>query len=162
MIQDLLTIQLGTHHLRFDSLATLAANFNIYLLDKHLNSVTNLKVQNNYNYEVTADATSYGSNRFKLIFDATTGIENSLINNIISVYPNPANEELHISVLNADYSNSSAKVIIRNLIGQTVLETTSGSLKNLNTIDITSLQEGAYIVEVAVEGKSIFQKFIKR
>jgi hypothetical protein len=159
---DSSNIQLGTHHLRFDSLATLAANFNIYLLDKHLNSVTNLKVQNNYNYEVTADATSYGSNRFKLIFDATTGIENSLINNIISVYPNPANEELHISVLNADYSNSSAKVIIRNLIGQTVLETTSGSLKNLNTIDITSLQEGAYIVEVAVEGKSIFQKFIKR
>ena len=159
---DSSNIQLGTHHLRFDSLATLASNFNIYLLDKYLNSVTNLKVQNSYNYNVTADASSYGSNRFKLIFDAATGIENSLINNIISVYPNPANEELHISVLNADYSNSSAKVIIRNLIGQTVLETTSGSLKNLNTIDISTLQKGAYIVEVAVEGKLIFKKIIKR
>lgn len=159
---DSTNIQLGTHQLRFDSLSTLASTFNVYLLDQFLNTTSNLKVQNNYSYEVTSNTSSYGSNRFKLIFDAATGISNSLINNIITVYPNPANEVLHIGVLDASYTESNAKVVVRNLVGQTMLETVSGSLKNLNSIDISKLQEGAYIVEVSIEGNSIFKKIIKR
>ena len=158
---DSTNIEVGNHLLKFDSLNTLTS-FDVYLIDKYTSTTINLKNQNTYHFDISTDANSYGNNRFVLVFDASTGIDKRISNTLISVYPNPANNELHIKSFNTEYANSNTLVSIRNLVGQTVFTSEAQSLKNFNTLDIASLEAGVYIIEVRLEGQSIFQKFIKR
>jgi len=68
-----------------------------------------------------------------------------------TMYPNPSNEYLSIS------SNEKVKnVIIYNLVGSKVLETTS-----INTINISALTSGMYMVVVETEDGKGVQKLIK-
>jgi Secretion system C-terminal sorting domain len=75
------------------------------------------------------------------------------------VYPNPASD-----FLNIDIENSQAKISIFNLLGQEVFASNQDNLltKNQLRIDISSLKEGIYFLNV-LEGqyKSII-KFIKK
>lgn len=74
--------------------------------------------------------------------------------NNISMYPNPASSEVSFSAL-----NSIDSIVIHNLLGQKVLET---SPKNTNArVNISSLASGAYVVTLITEGKSMTQKLIK-
>lgn len=74
--------------------------------------------------------------------------------NNISMYPNPASSEVSFSAL-----NSIDSIVIHNLLGQKVLET---SPKSTNaTVNIASLSSGAYVVTLITEGKSMTQKLIK-
>jgi hypothetical protein len=68
------------------------------------------------------------------------------------IYPNPAKQELNISneVLTID------EVIIYTLAGQKVIAIRPKS----ESIDISTLQPGMYIVEVTVEGKKLRQKLL--
>ena len=158
---DSSNVQVGSHQLKFDSLSTMQ-NMGVYLIDKFTSITTDLRNQNVYNFNITEDVTSYGNNRFVLVFDATTGINSTSLNNTLNIYPNPANNELHIGISDVKYLNEKTSISIKNLVGQEMISLESNELKNLQNIDITSLPEGIYIISIKLDGVYINKKFIKR
>jgi Secretion system C-terminal sorting domain len=69
--------------------------------------------------------------------------ENQLTNTIISIYPNPANDIVHINTSTSLVNESYA---IINTLGQTVL---NGKLENDNTnINVQTLQSGIYFLQI--------------
>ena len=71
------------------------------------------------------------------------------------VYPNPTS-----SVLTVEAINAIDLITITNMLGQEVAKrATSGSIE---TIDVSSLQSGVYLLKVTSEGSSATQRFIKK
>lgn len=83
---------------------------------------------------------------------AATGIHHETYKNNISIYPNPAKTQLILNISQNDID----EVAIINLLGQVVI-----NIKNNNTIDISGLTNGIYIVLVTQGQDKYTQKFIK-
>lgn len=158
---DSSNVQLGQHTLKFDSLSTMP-QLSIYLIDKFLNTSTNLKTQNTYTFDITTDVTSYGNNRFMLVFDATTGISNNSLANNITLYPNPANDVLNIGVSDVNFLSKKSIISVKNLMGQEILHQESDNLKNIQNLDITHLSEGVYVITLKIGDGVVNRKFIKK
>lgn len=155
-------VQVGTHQLRFDSLHTIS-KMGIYLIDNFTSTFTNIRDQNLYNFDITSDNKSYGNNRFKLIFDVTSGIEsNTNYNNNLMLYPNPANEKIYISLSEINNENSEVEISIKNILGQEFLHEKGKNINELKGIDIASIPSGIYLFSLVSEGKTYIKKFIKK
>ena len=74
------------------------------------------------------------------------------INNTISIYPNPAKTQLNLNVS----QNNIDEVSINNLIGQVLIKA-----QNQNSIDISHLTKGIYILTITQGQNKFNQKFIK-
>jgi hypothetical protein len=90
---------------------------------------------------------------YMLTSSLTTGLRDLRANDeIIRIYPNPAQTELKIGLSQNDINELS----VRNLLGQDLI-----NLKNKNSIDMSSLPNGIYILTVK-QGENIYsKKFIK-
>ena len=76
-------------------------------------------------------------------------------NNVISVYPNPANE-----ILNIEYhttSSASTNIEIVDLVGHSVLKQPI-KVNDVNTLKISSLPSGVYLLKV---NESITKIFVR-
>ena len=80
--------------------------------------------------------------------DAGVGVQEIEHNNHISVYPNPASDQISIML------NKNAEVTVYNIMGQTVM-TVEGKA-GVNTLDISNLTSGIYFVSAGNDT----QKFI--
>ena len=142
-----------THFNNFDPATT------PFLVDTYLNQYTALAntATTDVVFTTTTDALSYGTNRFKIVF------QNNALNNPnfnaenIVVYPNPVtNNQFNIAF--PSYLTGEVAIKIINTIGQTVYETKT---KAQNTITITPnsiLTQGLYFVELTNQGKSSTKK----
>ena len=74
------------------------------------------------------------------------------IEGYLSLYPNPAHQELNISI----DSHTIDEVKIYTLTGQQILQERPAG----GTIDISHLQPGMYIVEVTIENRKLRQKLL--
>ena len=73
-----------------------------------------------------------------------TALEESTLSNPFSIYPNPANDIIHINA-SATVTNESYSIV--NTLGQTVL---NGKLENdRSTINVQTLQAGIYFLQIA-------------
>lgn len=83
---------------------------------------------------------------------APIGLTEVNFKNNFSIYPNPAKTELNLNVSQNDINELS----ISNLLGQVLM-----NVKNKNSIDISNLTKGIYLVTIA-QGQNIYtKKFIK-
>ena len=142
-----------THFNNFDPATT------PFLVDTYLNQYAALEntATTDFAFTTTTDALSYGTNRFKIVF------QNNALNNPnfnaenIVVYPNPVtNNQFNIAL--PSYLTGEVAIKIINTIGQTVYETKTDAQ---NTITITpkkSLTQGLYFVELTNQGKSSIKK----
>jgi hypothetical protein len=89
---------------------------------------------------------------------ACTGIDEMTDNKIISIYPNPANDFMTVS-LAAEPSDSSTIHII-NTLGEIVL--TEKATSSNTTLNASNLQNGIYFVKVESKNSSAIKKFIKQ
>lgn len=83
---------------------------------------------------------------------ACTGLKESLVSTI-QVYPNPANNALYINCERA------AHVKLTNQIGQVIFE--ADLTQGINTIDLTHLSKGLYILSTDSSEKGEYHKIIK-
>lgn len=97
------------------------------------NSV-NLSVNGTWYY------TSSGVPAFTLNFDHAVGVNSHEAQADVSIYPNPANTEIHVD--NAD----GATIEVYNLMGQNVM--TVENANKFNTVNVEALAAGTYIVKV--------------
>lgn len=70
----------------------------------------------------------------------------------LNIYPNPVENQLNISGLN----NSDWLIEIYNTIGQLKY-----AVNNLNTIDVSALEKGIYLIKIQVENQSKIIKFVR-
>ena len=144
-----------THFANFDSAST------PFLVDNYLNQYTALSntATTDIAFITTADALSYSTNRFKIVF------QNSTLNNPdfnfdnITLYPNPViNNQFNIALPSNIIGEVTVKMI--NSIGQTLYQTKTEAQ---NTIAITphnTLAKGLYLVEITNQGKKSIKKII--
>lgn len=84
------------------------------------------------------------------------GIADNVIENSVSIYPNPANEILNIkSVSNLQIKS----VSIYNTLGQSVLEILDS--RNFQTLDVSKLSSGTYIIKLHCHNGVGTNKFLK-
>lgn len=75
----------------------------------------------------------------------TIGV-NEVVQNGISVYPNPSQGLLTVENVNGTYINTTIKV--NNMLGQTIISNNYTEFTGVNYLDISSLSDGIYFVEV--------------
>jgi hypothetical protein len=97
-----------------------------------------------------------------LIIHQPSGINQlSITNEQLSIYPNPASNQLTIT----GYPLSIDKMEIKNVLGQTVFETTSTETVKpasevKHTIDISNLLAGTYFITITSTDETVTRKII--
>ncbi|HLV38325.1 T9SS type A sorting domain-containing protein, partial [Xanthomarina sp.] len=139
-----------------------ASSFNISLgttpAGNDIGTVTNFNSGNNIVFDWQASTTYYwyitsvnpAGNTASQVWSFTTagtlGVEDNQINSTFSLYPNPASNVLNIkTTLNIN------QIDVYNQLGQNVLQVNGLRLQN-NSIDISALQQGMYLVKISAEG----------
>ena len=85
-----------------------------------------------------------------IIYEGTASVKDNNIEGL-NIYPNPANDL--VNVVSSSLSNKD--VVITNLLGKTVLRA------NVNqTVNISSLSAGVYMMQITQDGKSATRKLI--
>ncbi len=82
--------------------------------------------------------------------------------NLINLYPNPANQTLHIS-FEAE-KTAPAIVTIYNQLGQQIKSGVPVEMQPGNnelSLDVASLETGVYLLQLAIDGQIVTKKFIK-
>lgn len=96
----------------------------------------------------------------KKIIDATENKTVVAQNNVLSIYPNPAKNTIHIS-----YATSNAETLLQifDINGQAVWQNTAVNIKGTNNlnINIAALAPGEYILQVKTNNGSLSKAFIK-
>ena len=94
---------------------------------------------------------------WKLDSSASSGIESvsAMSKNEISLYPNPANDEIHLSISNANPSKISSIKLV-DLTGKFVKE----EILNTSKIDISSLDKGIYFLNILFDDQTLVAKKI--
>lgn len=142
-----------------------ACGTTITIVDLPVNGVADLSFNGEINYSPNTDFIGSDSLTYSICSDLDTtqcntasvyysivisGI-NEIGENLIKFYPNPAKNNLNITV----DVNSVIKVNVFNTLGERVIFT---SFENTKTIDLTNLNNGIYFVEIETEGKKSVRK----
>lgn len=110
-------------------------------------------------------------NHSRIITNATIWLSNSSAaklsdeplaeNAIINLYPNPADQTINIAFNSS--LNENTRIRIFDVVGQQVLSTQMGTDQgfNLFSVDVSSLSNGTYFVELANTNSTLTRKFIK-
>lgn len=99
----------------------------------------------------------YNVLKTKLTSNADLAVINPTLQTKLSLYPNPAKDELNISFPTTDLEN--AEVIIYTITGKKVISESTTALKS--SINIKQLSKGTYIIKVLYKDKTYVEKFIK-
>lgn len=135
------------------------SQYDVQLVDKYLSTTTPLTLNADYKFTTNADAASKGNNRFELVFNKTTGIQEQIVNHF-NLYPNPATESINLSLLNNQSGNYQFEMY--NQVGAKVK---SGSLDFSNnrnqSIGVEEYSNGVYIIKIYNATATQTIKFIK-
>ncbi|HEY8401613.1 MAG TPA: T9SS type A sorting domain-containing protein [Cytophagaceae bacterium] len=107
------------------------------------------------------DATSYTG---EIIFHdfrigtVTTGVNETVINRSLSVYPTPADDNLNVSF----ESNTGAEVSLSDVVGNRIFSTTASKGENNISINTADLPTGMYILNIATETGRVARKILVR
>jgi hypothetical protein len=102
-----------------------------------------------------SNATTYNGG----LLDCELGIDDISLGNI-SLYPNPATNEVFVALKDTNFSNFEIK--IANSLGQT-LQTLNESSLNGSTevaINVSSYRTGLYFVTIEIDGQSVTKKLV--
>jgi len=151
---DALTSLSGLDNINPESIEDLKIEENQWLSDCAILSICNYLENPNGTIGIGSNAT--GCNSPEEVQDSCEAhagmIYNVLSNNNLILFPNPAHQELNISIEGKNID----EVTIYTLTGQKVLQERPVN----GTIDISTLQPGMYIVEVTIENTRIRQKLL--
>lgn len=152
----------GTYTLKFNQVQSFDNDINVYLKDNYNNTITDLRVNDNYSFNIDSKPESTLDGRLELIFvNKTSSVESVLAGRkaTLSVYPNPATDVLNVEILNANFKNS--VVTVYNVSGVEVMSV--DMIGNKKALDVEKLTSGAYLLKVSntENGYTNTVKFIK-
>jgi len=87
---------------------------------------------------------------------SVSGIEDEILNANLNVYPNPANEMLHVDLSNVELNE--AEVSVSDILGKEIYHSTLNSYHS--TVIISTFANGTYLLKISVGNKSTLRKFL--
>ena len=151
---DALISLAGLDSIEASSITSLKIVDNNLLAECDVESICNYLANPSGSVVIESNATGCNSQE-EVYIACGLGVQSMDVESKISIYPNPANDELYFS---AEPGIKVDEVSIYNQIGQKVIYR-EGSIK---TIDISRLEQGMYIVEVVSNGLKFRMKLIIR
>ncbi|MGH1387015.1 T9SS type A sorting domain-containing protein [Kordia sp.] len=115
-------------------------------------SFTDTYTAGNY-YKIYAVDKAFNYSNELIVSDATLSLDDVNITSDFKLYPNPSKGILNIQTNTTD----SVSISIYDMLGKEVLNAD----KVTNTIDISNLKNGMYLVKIATNDRSITKKIIK-
>jgi len=86
--------------------------------------------------------------------------ENTIKEESVSIYPVPASDQVTIEL--ADIQDAEVGVKLINIVGQEILNTRFARSANKLTLDLSSIKEGIYLVEITTQNSSVTKRMIKK
>ena len=154
--------QIGNYQFEFKNMENFDAGVSVSLLDNYTNTMTDVKKNTKYSFDMGAGVNQWGKNRFELILNGkATNITNDQLKNettTLSVYPNPATDILNININNANFKNSNLSIY--DITGKQIITT---NMNGANAqINIEGLSNGVYFLNVNNKnGYDVKVKFVK-
>ena len=127
------------------------ADYEAYLVDKLTGEEIDLKTKQNYTF--TTDA-GIITDRLEIRFEKALGINDFFTENI-KIYPNPATNRLTILGINSEEISS---INIYSVTGKLIKATMPNAI---NEINISSINNGIYFIEINSNNGKTIKKFIK-
>jgi photosystem II stability/assembly factor-like uncharacterized protein len=90
-------------------------------------------------------------------YSSPLAIKENLLNNYLSIYPNPNTGTFYFSIKN---SSSKVKVEIFTLLGQKVFEVNNLEMRPQNQINFTPQSKGVYLVKIGIGENSYSEKIL--
>lgn len=84
----------------------------------------------------------------------SSGIDKTVLDNSITIYPNPAAE---IAYLRIPTEAKVLRISLTSIVGQVVFETR----ENINSINLSAFTKGVYVLKIEANGESITRKITK-
>jgi subtilisin-like proprotein convertase family protein len=114
-----------------------------------------------YTVTITGEDASgnVGTCSFQLTVESVLGIESNELNNAISMYPNPAQDQVTIS----NSSNIQLEtVVIYDLNGKMVNQIDLSTMQGEQMINISDLASGVYVVQLTSDTSSAVKRLVKK
>ncbi len=147
-----LTSLTGLDNIDASSISNLRISDNVSLSTCEVQSICDYLASPGGNIEINGNATGC-NNQTEVEAACASSVEDINHNSHISIFPNPAKDILTISCKNGEKIE---EVVVYNQMGQKVFEE---ELSN-NTINVSSLQKGLYIVELISKEWKLRKKLI--
>jgi len=134
----------------------------LFLHDKYLGQLVQLESGTSYTFDVTADPSSQGENRFELITGNAPAVQNVNAEQLeTAIIPNPATEQINIGFKAA--VEGDASISIKNIMGQQTYYKELGKQQSGNvSVSIEDFAAGMYVAEIKCGDKSVARKFVKQ
>ena len=131
------------------------------MVDLYLNSETpiDLTQPSFVTFATTSDANSYGSDRFKIVFNNAALGNGSFTDSAISIYPNPITNNQFTLALPLSVTGK-VTVSITNMLGQQVYNNSADASQTMQIMPKNQLQEGVYVVNISNNGNVVQAKII--
>ncbi len=135
-----------THTLNIKMLNALTNGNTAYLKDALTNSLTELKENTKYSFNVTNDTKSTGNERFSIVFNPKEKVIAAITELSIQLSPNPTKDLLRLSYSQVDALNTIVTIINAN--GKKVRTINLGKVQyGVETINVSNLNSGVYFVQ---------------
>jgi hypothetical protein len=149
------------HHFEFSGMSNFSSSKYIYLKDEYTNTLTNLNTTSAYDFNITADAASWGNKRFKLLFaNSSLGLNVSQVSTTIELFPNPASSEINLK-FNSNTNDGILNYQIIDLLGKVILEGTTDVQNLVAKINIESVPNGQFILRSTTNSSTNTIRFVK-
>lgn len=147
-----------THHrLSFNGLNSIPNSIYLYLLDEFENSITNIRTQSYYDFQITANTSSYGNKRFKLLLSNNSNSVESLKSSSFTLFPNPTSSILNIN--SSEIQNDEKyEIEIYDISGKILKKAELKFTGNIATLDVSDIDLGIYIVRLNGRMKYFIKK----
>ncbi len=162
---DLKILKDGTTYYPWKLDPDLAANGATNTADNNVDNIERVEIFNaqpgTYTIQVKHKGNLQGGAQiYSLIASGSVGLalnsEDFVVDNNFFVYPNPVNNELHFSNPN---NIEVANIAINDVSGKQVVALNANAITN--TIDVSNLQSGMYLIKFTTDNRTLIKKFIK-
>ena len=127
----------------------------IFVKDNYLDTLTTISEEEEFHFSIDAGiAESTSAFRFSLVFGNETMSNEAFDVISLSLYPNPTSNVFFISGL-----DTSVEVSVYDLLGRKVLN--QHQVSNQQSIDISQLSKGVYMVKVQENGNEVVLKLVR-
>lgn len=157
-------VKVGTYSISFSDLTLLRDAYNIVLVDTYLNKETDVSDGTTYEFQVTENEFSFGTERFYLRINGEPAKELEQLGNGIKVFPNPTTDFIQIS-LTPDQENSLRSIQIVDLHGDAIVNSDNDPKlmqPGVRKIDMQNTSSGLYLLNIRYGDKISSTKIVKR
>ena len=158
----------GSYTLTFEDLPSFGTDYQLTLIDHFEDESQELAEANNvYQFDITADSSSFGAERLEIVFTNLNAVITSLDDDIekyFKVFPNPTDNQLNIRIPADKLKGNQVQVSLVDYNGRQI-ESTSLDRKGglwVGQLELAVQPDGLYILNVIDSEKSYHLKIIKK